>query len=142
MVYSISVLMIFVIAGIATFLGKKYGAFEYISTIPYHYNFILCLMGAIGLFFVFMKLQIKEGKWAELLRVLGKYCFGIYLFHEHPDIRHTWYPLIQKLLHTAGKQGVLITLSEYVVSLLVLFAAGYLMEGIRMVCFRLFAKRQ
>lgn len=109
----------------------NFSGLSYYFEVLFHYNFVLCLTGAIGLFYTFSRMNIREGKTAEICRNLGKYCFGIYLLHEHIDLRHFWYPLL------TGNMGVAVSdnIGGFVLALLVcvviLFAAGICIDWIR-----------
>ena len=107
----------------------------YYYTVPFHYNFVFCLLGAAGLFYGFMRIKIKEGWKADIIRKIGSYSFGIYLFHEHPDLRHLWYPFLKKIINPAGKDDVFLFLAELVFCLVVLYAAGLFLEWIRDILF-------
>ena len=117
-------------------LGMWYVTFHidgaaYYFSVPFHYNFVFCLTAAIGLFYLFLKLELKEGKVTEMIRRAGKYAFGIYLFHEHPDIRHQWYPFLRGLVNSSGRKGTGMMLLELFFCVLVLFAAGLIIEWVR-----------
>lgn len=116
----------------ALWYGLRYfsGA-AYYFTVPFHYNFVLCITGAVGLFYGFLKINIREGKVAGLIRKAGKYSFGIYLFHEHPDIRYRWYPFLKSILNPSGKEGILWFFGELIFSILVLFFIGIFIEWMR-----------
>lgn len=139
-VYAGSSLLLFLIT-VGLWYGLRYvpGA-AYYFTVPFHYNFVLCLTGAIGLFYGFTKIDIREGKMAELIRRGGKYSFGIYLFHEHPDLRYRWYPFLRNILNPAGKEGTGWFFAELIFSIVVLFLAGILIEWIRDLLFTVIRK--
>ncbi|SEP96988.1 acyltransferase [Butyrivibrio sp. TB] len=71
-------------------LNYKTGRFIYYSGVTFHYNFILCLIGALGLFSTFRYIKVKEGYVAKFARLLAPFSFGIYLLHEHLEIRDRW----------------------------------------------------
>jgi len=83
-------LCIFVVSAAAGLLGEKIEAFAYYAEMPYTYNHLLCLFGAVGLFSVFKKMRIKEGRAAEIIRRIAPHTFGVYLLHEHILIRYEW----------------------------------------------------
>lgn len=117
-------------------LAQRWDSFRYYFTVPYHYNYIFCLTAAIGLFYGFSKLRIKEGKGAEAIRRIGGLCFGVYLLHEHIDLRHSWYGWIRALINPSRKEGIGVFLGELVCCVVILFAAGIFVDYIRS---RLFA---
>ena len=66
------------------------GALEYYASVPFHYNFILCLAGALGLFSFFAGLRIPEGALSQAVRRISPAVFGVYLIHEHADVSARW----------------------------------------------------
>lgn len=130
-IYLGSSLLIFLMTISLWYSLRYFSGGAYYFTVPFHYNFVLCLTGAVGLFYGFLKINIRDGKMAELIRKAGKYSFGIYLFHEHPDLRYVWYPFFRSILNPAGKEGMVWFLLELLFSIAVLFLAGILIEWIR-----------
>ncbi len=116
-------------------LCRRSGLFEYYFTVPYHYNFILCLAGAVGLLYGFSGLSIKEGYLARLIRRLGTLSFGVYLFHEHIDLRGRWYDWICAWINPQKEEGVLFFLWELFFCTLILFAGGIFIDWIRSILF-------
>lgn len=134
-IYGISCLAIFFMTA-GLWQGIRYaGGISYYFTVPFHYNFILCLTGALGLFCAFLKLPVKEGKAAKLFRKGGTLCFGIYLLHEHVDIRYQWYPFLKGLINPKGNTGMLPFLTELLFCAAILFLAGILLDWLRSVLF-------
>lgn len=72
------------------FLCAETGILEYYTSVPFHYNFILCLTGALGLFGFFAGLRIPEGGMSAAVRRISPGVFGVYLIHEHADISARW----------------------------------------------------
>lgn len=107
------------------------GGIAYYFTVPFHYNFIFCLTGAVGLFYAFAFLDIKEGKIAELIRKAGKYCFGVYLLHEHLDVRHLWYQTLTGWVKSMGLSEVTAFVVEFLFCVILIFAAGICIDFIR-----------
>ena len=131
----------FLMKDLGSFLPSLQNTCEYYFSVPYHYNTITVLTAAIGLFYLFRSLQIREGKAADLLRQLGGLCFGIYLLHEHIDIRGSWYGWLKALVNPAGNTGVLPFLTEWIFCLLVVCIAGLLADLIRDKVFHLIGSR-
>lgn len=123
------------------FLSKRWDSFRYYFTVPFHYNFIFCLSGAVGLFYGFSKIRIKEGIWAEIIRRLGNLSFGIYLFHEHIDVRYLWYDFIKEVINPRGNKGIFYFIWELICCVLLLFAAGIVIDWLRSSLFALVGKR-
>lgn len=113
------------------FLGQSWDSFHYYFTVPFHYNFIFCLTGAIGLFYGFSHICIKEGRAAEGIRKMGGLCFGVYLLHEHIDLRARWYGWLRGIINPEGKEGFLFFFWELFTSIVILFMAGIIIDWLR-----------
>ncbi len=134
--YSLSVYMAscFLIGGLMLLLYTildKVSAASYYYTVLLHYNYFLCLTGAVGLFLFFEKLTLKEGRVTQIIRKAGKYCFGVYLLHEHIDLSKNWYPFLQKAVNPNQSEGVIYLLMELLFCVAVIFAAGIAVEACR-----------
>lgn len=82
-----------VIASVTIFchvIYKKTGAMQYYFDVPFHYNYLMCLTGAIGLFYAFYYRNIPEGKFADVIRQISPYAFAVYLIHSHADVMNRW----------------------------------------------------
>ena len=143
-IYIVSALTSFGITILMWFLSRYVDSFRYYFTVPFHYNFVLCLAGAVGLFYGFSHIRIGEGAAAGLIRKLGGLSFGIYLLHEHIDLRLRWYEWIKGMVNPGNKEGLLFFLWELLCCVVILFAAGMFIDWIRSMLFaggaRLFGK--
>lgn len=92
-VYLASILLIF-----ASFIGiravyLKTGHLESMISYAYTYNHLFCYTGAIGLFMAFSQ-RAGGGERLERFRrpieLFSGATFGVYLLHEHIDIRERW----------------------------------------------------
>lgn len=117
------------------FLCQKWESFGYYFTVPFHYNFIFCLTGAVGLFYGFSHISIKEGKMADGIRKMGSLCFGVYLLHEHIDVRSLWYGWLAGIPGTGGGYGIGGFLKELAACVVILFAAGIVIDWLRSILF-------
>lgn len=113
------------------FLSRRWDSFRYYFTVPYHYNYIFCFTGAVGLFYGFSRIRIREGIFADAVRRLGSLCFGVYLLHEHIDLRQVWYGWITGVINPLGEGGLLWFLWELAGCTVILFTAGIMAEWIR-----------
>lgn len=134
-VYVVSVLLSFGIQMTMWFFCQKSSSFAYYFSVPFHYNFILCLTAAIGLFYGFLKIRIKEGAGAEAIRKLGALSFGVYLLHEHIDLRGLWYGWLSGVINPGGKQGIFCFFLELIFCTGILFAAGCFIDWLRSLLF-------
>ena len=117
-------------------------ALRYYASVPWHYNFLLCFTGAIGLFLAFMNLELTEGKGAENIRKVAKYSFGIYLFHEHLDIQDLWYPFLTGMVNPTHKDSVPMLFAGLFTCLVVIYGVGLCIDFVRSILFGLVRKRR
>jgi len=125
----------------AWFLSRKTDGVAYLFMMPIHHNFIFCLIGAMGLFYTFRKMRIKEGKGADVIRRLATYSLGVYLLHEHLDLRTKWCPALTDFLKPVLGEGVLFFLVGLLLSVAVMFAAGVALDFVREKLFHFVYKR-
>lgn len=88
--YVLSCLLIWQLSLFSNTLGGEIDAFVHYANMPYTYNHLLCLAGAVSLFYVFKNFSIREGRLADLIRLLAPCTFGVYLLHEHILVRYEW----------------------------------------------------
>ena len=125
--YLISCAGVAALSLLCLYLCGRTGALEYYASVPFHYNFLLCLTGALGLFAFFSGLRIPENGLAQAARRISPAVFGVYLIHEHADVSAGW------ALWIAGEAsehfgGYLIQLTE---SVLLLFVLGVCVDLVR-----------
>lgn len=70
---------------------------DYYRSVPFHYNYLLNLTGALGLFSAFWHMHIGEGKAAGMIRFVSPAVFGVYLIHGQADVANLWYGWISGL---------------------------------------------
>lgn len=88
--YGCSCTGIFLLSVVIAFFSNRFGKFEYFIGSPYAYNHILCLLGALGIFYAFLHWNMPEGILARVIRKIGPYTFGVYLLHEHVELKFRW----------------------------------------------------
>lgn len=71
------------------FYEKTGSLAEFISR-QYNYNSILCLAASVFLFLTFQNIRIPEGRVADWICKAATASFGVYLIHEHIDMRYRW----------------------------------------------------
>ena len=98
---------------------------------PFHYNYILCLTAALGLFSAFRNLRIREGMFADAVRFLAPFTFGVYLLHEHREIRDQWLVWIQSFIGEIPYANVAALLLHIITSVIIVFLAGVMVDFIR-----------
>lgn len=103
MLYLGSAVVIFVSFIAIRVFYLKTGRLEDLINYGYTYNFLFCYTGAIGLFFTFA--QDQAGELSERFRkpivLFSKATFGVYLIHEHINIRKEW----PKWFHCEAQPG-------------------------------------
>lgn len=114
---------------------------SYYFEVPLHHNFILCLTGAIGLFYTFMSFNIKEGKTADVIRRISVYSLGVYLLHEHLDLRSLWYPALTNWMKPLLGDGILMFLAGLLFCIITIFTAGVCIDFIREKLFAFVGRR-
>lgn len=108
---------------------QKTGALEYYFTVPFHYNFLLCLTGAVGLFLAFAQWELPEGRLAAGIRRLSPYAFAVYLIHGHADVMGRWTDWISRI--GGGKPGEAGYFLWMIVHVLIVYACCTLLDRIR-----------
>lgn len=73
----------------------KTGKLEAMIHYGYTYNFLFCYTGAVGFFLLFREFKAKEYKikkerFRKPIELLSGASFGVYLIHEHINIRYAW----------------------------------------------------
>lgn len=66
------------------------GKYEDFITYAYSHNFILCYLGSIACFAFFLKGKENIPGIGKLINKLGGTTLGVYLIHEHKNIRYVW----------------------------------------------------
>ena len=135
-IYAGCALLIFAIGCGAYIVNRATGALGYYMSVPYHYNYVLCLIGAIALFCAFSYIKIPEGKVSELVRRLSPFTFGVYLFHEHIDIRNEWTGWIENFTGPVLGNSILSMMIHWIISVVFIYMAGTFIDMIRLYIFK------
>lgn len=127
--YLISVLLIWGISITAAVLGEYTGIafFKKYTDIPYHYNYLLCLSAALGLFYYIKEKQFSYEPFAKGVCAVGPLTLGVYLLHEHPMLRYEW----PKMLHVDASYSAIVTIYHMFLCVAVIFVSGILAEFVR-----------
>ena len=112
-------------------LSERTGRLAYYASVPLHYNALLCLTGAVGLVCWFRDLKVPEGKAADWIRTISGCTFGIYLLHEHIDIRERWSVWTQMLTGPVRQDDPAGFVIRAVFSSVLVFAAGMAADLLR-----------
>lgn len=106
-----------------------------ILTICYSYNHILVLTAAVGLFYFFYHLRLKEGVFSRIVCKIAPYTLGVYLWHENIAIRYEWVNWFYKL--TGRPDSILSLLVLTVLAVAAVFIIGILLDMLRSLCFKI-----
>lgn len=133
---AVSLVILFAIYGAHT----EGGGLKYYFTMPVHYNFVFCLTGALGLFRFFRFVTIREKRLSRVVRFLSPFTFGVYLLHEHLEVRTRWIGWMESLLGEIPRESVAAFVLHLVSSVLIVFAAGLFIDWIRSMIFAFLAR--
>lgn len=125
--YILSCLLIWGLSLFSHMLAGRIDAFSYYENMPYTYNHLLCLTGAVCLFYVFKNIRIRESGMSETICVLAPYTFGVYLLHEHVLVRYEWMKWL-RIERVAGSYRFVMHLIGVV---LMVYAAGSAVDMVR-----------
>lgn len=75
---------------ILSVIYQKTGSLGAMVDYAYTYNHILCYIAAIGLFMAFQAMPTDFGKVTPGIIKVSSATFGVYLIHEHYNIRYMW----------------------------------------------------
>ena len=134
-IYMVSVVFILILKVAIHFFYAKTGYFKYFYDVLYHYNFILVYLAAIGLFYSFMNLDIKDGRFAAIIRGVAPLCLGVYLLHMNIDIRDNFYPWTEKLFGSFLRLGYFGMILNMLVTVTFIFTIGIFIDFIRSLIF-------
>lgn len=107
------------------------------SGLLYHYNSIFQLINAVLLLLLFKQINIK-GKLATISSFVSSSVFGVYLLHEHPDIRKIIWN--EQLYNALIQADAWIYICMVVLLPLLLFILCLLLDKVRSLVGRLLAK--
>lgn len=125
--YAVSCLWIWLLALCCNTLGGGREAFAYYAETLYTYNHVLCVTGAVSLFYVFKNMRIKEGRFAKAVIRVAPYTFGVYLLHEHILVRYEW----MKWLGVENVKESFLFVPHMIGCALLVYAAGTVVDMAR-----------
>lgn len=91
-VYVFNCLLIFSSMLVIRYLYLRTGNLEAFISYGYSYNFLFCYVASIGLFLAFQR-EPKTEKLkpcGSVLQTISGATFGVYLIHEHVNLRYLW----------------------------------------------------
>lgn len=133
-VYVAMSLMIFGSMLLLRFVFLKTGKLQDVITVSYQYNHIFVLSASVALFYLFYFVTIKSCFWEKVINKIAPYTLGVYLLHEHIAIRYEWPKFIFKM--TGIPSGIVPWLLTLILSVLLVYVAGILVDMLRSLLFR------
>lgn len=140
LVYLISCAIIFAMTMIFHEINLSRGGFVYYSQVPYHYNYIFTLTGALGIFSFFRFYKMRDNLFAKIIRYIAPLTFGVYLLHQHIEIRDRWIIWLQNMIGEIPRYSVFLFAWHMLRCVLIVFCAGLFVDWVRMVIFEYIAR--
>lgn len=110
------------------------GRLGYFIHAPFDYNHILNLFAAVALFYAFSGWKLSAGGMAgRIILRIAPYTLGVYLLHEHIELRRLWPHWLGATLECSLPALVI----RAVGSVLLVFTVGILVDMVRGALFRL-----
>lgn len=114
------------------FVFLKTGQFQNFIESAYGYNHLFTITGAVALFYTFYQLQVKSEKLSKIVCKAAPYTFGVYLLHEHVDIRYEW----PRLMGAGDCNSVVSLLWHWIVAIVLVMFIGLIVDYIRSLLFK------
>ena len=131
--------LIFIAEIVLAFIVRRTGKMEYALDMLCANNHILALISSVALFTAFIGIKANGfGKKTEkIILLFSSSTFGIYLLHENLFVRNSWASWlgVDRLDNTALKLLFLI------ISIVVLFMVGTVIDRVRAGIFKMFGKK-
>ena len=116
---------------IKRFIYFKTGMLGYTMTDSFDYNHILNLFASVSIFYAFYYIKISDGKIADWIIRIAPYTFGVYLLHEHLDVRYIW----PQWLWPQTEGSPLLFVLRNIGGVLVVFIIGIIVDMFRKILF-------
>lgn len=106
----------------------KTGSLETMVSMAYGYNHILNIGAAVALFYTFKNMNLSPDKGiSKLILKIAPYTLGVYLLHEHLEVRMLW----PGWLGATPDCGPAVLVLKAVGSVLLVFVIGILVDMVR-----------
>ena len=115
---------------------EKTGKLQHLIGVSYHYNHIFVFMASIGFFMFFLKINMPENKFSNIICKISPYTLGVYLLHEHLYIRYLW----PKWFGAGDIQGPVMLVFKALLTVVTVFFIGVLVDYLRSLLFKLGSK--
>ena len=133
--YLVCGLMLGILTLIFHTITLRTGMFMDYMRVFYEHNFILLLISSIGLFIWFLMMDVPEGRMARAMRFLAPSVTGIYLLHEHPEIRGRWLSWLVRVFGDVPADNTAALTLHVLICAVTVFAAGLVVDLIRRMIF-------
>jgi len=136
LIYVAAVFSIFGWMFVMNLIGLKTGSFTERIGMSYEYNHLLVLLAAVALFYVFFYIKNFQGKLSIWIIKIAEGTFGVYLLHEHIEIRDLWPQWFG--VNESAKYGF--SVIRYIITIILVFLIGIIIDAIRRFLFGLIGK--
>lgn len=137
-VYLGGVLGILMITMVIRVICLRTGIRTVASNVAFHYNHFFVLLAAVGLFYAFLKIDIRPGKIADFICRVSPYTLGVYLIHCHTCVEDEWTGWIFQIFgrpdSVTGFLGVII------IAIFTVFVLGIVVDFLRQKLFVLIGR--
>lgn len=99
----------------------------------FHYNHILNIMAAVSFFYIFYHMKVCRKGLGNLICRISPYALGVYLLHEHIEVRYLW----PAWFHVKEFSETLWFVPHMVTTVLCIFIIGLMADYLRCKVFRL-----
>ncbi|MBQ3796629.1 MAG: acyltransferase [Butyrivibrio sp.] len=117
------------------YINLQRGGLVYFSDVPFHLNFIFSLTGSLGLFSFFRFYKMRDNRFADVVRFVAPFTFGVYLLHMHLEIKDRWLGWLENLMGEVPKDSVILFAWHQLRAILIVFVAGIFVDWIRKTIF-------
>lgn len=136
--YLVSGSGIFIVTMLIRLVYLKTGSLDHFIGAAFHYNHILNLLAAVGLFYGFLNMKIsKESMFFKIVCNIAPYSLGVYLLHEQIALRNLW-PF---WLGASREGNILLFVVRCILAVLIVYGLGTLVDFGRNRLFRFISKR-
>lgn len=133
-VYLLAAAGIFGLTLVYRYVYLRTGRLSDMLTVCYEYNHILVLTAAVGFFYLFYRMKLKDGWFSRLILRIAPYTLGVYLWHEHIALRYRWE---QWLYAVAGEpKGTISLLLLTLLAVSAVFVIGIVIDICRTLLFK------
>ena len=138
-VYPVCAVLVCVMACALSAFNAGTGKLAWYASVPFHYNFVLNYVGALAFLLWFFKRRIGSGTFSSWCARLAPHALGVYLFQAHPAWMARFVEGLSRVTGEASPDNVPLALLRIALTVIVLFAAGILIDMIRGALFALFS---